>query len=93
MKRTFFAIIAVLVVCGCSPKTEAERFVDDLIKQMTLREKVGQMSQFVTKTGAVTGPGGEIMNIEQLVKAGEVGSILNIKTPEEIERMQRLAVT
>ena len=59
---------------------------------MTLREKVGQMSQFVTSTGVVTGPDGDKMNIEQLVKAGEVGSILNITTPEEIERMQRLAV-
>lgn len=59
---------------------------------MTLREKVGQMSQFVTSTGVVTGPDGDKMNIEQLVRAGEVGSILNITTPEEIERMQRLAV-
>lgn len=92
MRRLFFAAMAVLAAFGCTPKTEADRFVDDLMKQMTLREKLGQMSQFVTSTGAVTGPAGEKMNIEQLVKAGEVGSILNIKTPEEIERMQRMAV-
>ena len=81
-----------VAVCSCVQKTDAEKFADDLMSRMTLREKLGQMSQFVTSTGAVTGPQGEKMNIEQLVKAGEVGSILNIKTPEEIERMQRLAV-
>ena len=92
MKNLILTVAAVLSICGCCKKTEAEKFADDLISKMTLREKVGQMSQFVTKTGVVTGPEGDKMNIEQLVKAGEVGSILNITTPEEIERMQRLAV-
>lgn len=92
MKKLLSIIFIAAAVVGCTSKTEAEKFADSLIKQMTLREKVGQMSQFVTSTGAVTGPEGEKMNIEQLVKAGEVGSILNIRTPEEIERMQRLAV-
>ena len=92
MKKTILTVIVVLSICGCCKRTEAEKFADELISKMTLREKVGQMSQFVTSTGVVTGPEGEKMNIDQLVKAGEVGSILNITTPEEIERMQRLAV-
>ena len=92
MKKFILTVAVVSSICGCCKKTEAEKFADDLISKMTLREKVGQMSQFVTSTGVVTGPEGEKMNIEQLVRAGEVGSILNITTPEEIERMQRLAV-
>lgn len=92
MKKFSMILFMAVCLCGCSQKNEAERFVDDLMKKMTLREKLGQMSQFVTSTGAVTGPEGEKMNIEQLVKAGEVGSILNICTPEEIEKMQRMAV-
>jgi len=92
MKKFSMILFMAVCLCGCSQKNEAERFVDDLMKKMTLREKLGQMSQFVTSTGAVTGPEGEKMNIEQLVKAGEVGSILNIRTPEEIEKMQRMAV-
>lgn len=92
MKKLILTVAVVLSICGCCKRTEAERFADELISKMTLREKVGQMSQFVTSTGVITGPEGEKMNIEQLVKAGEVGSILNITTPEEIERMQRLAV-
>ena len=92
MKKLILTVAAVLSICGCCERTEAEKFADELISKMTLREKIGQMSQFVTSTGVITGPEGEKMNIEQLVKAGEVGSILNITTPEEIERMQRLAV-
>ena len=92
MKKLILIVSVVLSICSCCKRTEAEKFADNLISKMTLREKVGQMSQFVTSTGVITGPEGEKMNIEQLVKAGEVGSILNITTPEEIERMQRLAV-
>lgn len=92
MKKIILTVAVVLSICGCCERTEAEKFADEFISKMTLREKIGQMSQFVTSTGVVTGPEGEKMNIEQLVKAGEVGSILNITTPEEIEKMQRLAV-
>ena len=92
MKKIILTVAVVLSICGCCERTEAEKFADELISKMTLREKIVQMSQFVTSTGVVTGPEGEKMNIEQLVKAGEVGSILNITTPEEIEKMQRLAV-
>ena len=93
MKKYCSILLLIITICNsCVQKTEAEKFADKLISKMTLREKVGQMSQFITSTGVVTGPDGDKMNIEQLVKAGEVGSILNITTPEEIERMQRLAV-
>ena len=46
MKRLFIAVLALLAAFGCRPKTEADRFVDDLMKQMTLREKLGQMVSF-----------------------------------------------
>lgn len=86
-----FIVLALLGVGGCG-KTEADKFVDDLMSRMTLREKLGQMSQFVPKTGVVTGPEGGKMDLHSLIKAGEVGSVLNVKTPEEIEMLQRMAV-
>ena len=92
MKRTIILFICAAFVCGCTQKTEAERFADDLLSRMTLREKLGQMSQFAPSTGVVTGPQGEPLDVRAMVKAGEVGSLLNLKTPEEIEELQRLAV-
>lgn len=90
MKR--FCIALALLAAACTPKSEAEKYVDDLMSRMTLREKIGQMSQFVTSTSAVTGPGGEVMNIHALIKAGEVGSILSVRKPEEIRSLQKIAV-
>ena len=71
------ALFFVVSLFCCPQQTEAKHFVDKLMKKMTLREKIGQMSQFVTKTSTVTGPGGERMDISSLIKAGEVESKIN----------------
>lgn len=94
MKRLFecLAVAVVLSFSACTPKTEAEKFVDDLMGKMTLREKLGQMTQVIPKTGVITGPEGEPMNIEELLKAGEVGSMLGVRRAEQIEKYQRMAV-
>jgi beta-glucosidase len=63
-------------------KLPVEKRVDDLLSQMTLQEKVGQMCQFNSGTpGAV-----------QLARAGLVGSFLNVTSPEEIDELQKAAV-
>ena len=92
MRKVFVIFVLGCLFSGCARKTEAEIFVDDLMGRMTLREKLGQMSQFVPQTGVVTGPEGEPVDLDALIRAGEVGSILNVKTPQEIESLQRLAV-
>ena len=92
MKKIFSFLAVAMVLIGCDSRTEAEKFADELLEKMTLREKLGQMSQFVPNKGVVTGPEGEPIELEQLIKAGEVGSMLNFKTAEEIEHIQRLAV-
>lgn len=85
-------LVCVVLIGGCTPRSEAERFVDNLLKKMTLREKLGQMSQFAPSTGVVTGPDGDPIDVYAMIKAGEIGSVLNLKTPQEIEHMQRIAV-
>ena len=91
MKKIFSFLAVAMVLIGCDSRTEAEKFADELLEKMTLREKLGQMSQFVPNKGVVTGPEGEPIELEQLIKAGEVGSMLNFKTAEEIEHIQRLS--
>lgn len=96
MKRFFgylaVTLTAISALSSCVQKTEAEKYVDDLMDKMTLREKLGQMTQVVPRTGVITGPSGGVMNIEELIKAGEVGSMLGVRKPEEIVEYQRLAV-
>lgn len=83
-KFKLLAIGSMLAVAltGCSEKDELDRKVDELLSQMTLREKIGQMHQ-------VSGSGNWV---EEAAAKGEIGSILNCVDPEEINAVQRAAV-
>ena len=93
MRRYIYIAALALMLAGCgSPKTDAEKFADDLLEKMTLREKLGQMSQFRPRSGVVTGPEGFSYDLETMIKAGEVGSILSLRELDKFEAYQRLAV-
>ena len=74
---------------GVDLDTEAV-FVDSLLAQMTVEEKLGQLTQY-TGQWAVTGPavtqGGEAD-----IRAGRVGSFLNVYGAEYTRRAQEVAV-
>ncbi len=69
---------------------EAWRFSDCLIQEMTLSEKVGQMTLF-TSDLAVTGPTLR-EGYRQDVIAGKVGALFNAHTSDYTHELQRLAV-
>src|SRR5712672_36008 len=58
--------------------------VDALLKQMTLEEKIGQLSQLFDF--------GEVKKIDEAVAGGHVGSLLFVTDPAEINRFQHVAV-
>ncbi|MFT6958730.1 MAG: beta-glucosidase, partial [Halieaceae bacterium] len=62
-------------------KSAAER-ARDLVAQMTLTEKIGQMSQ-------VNGGGHDL---HQAIREGRVGSVLNEVHLEEVNELQRIAM-
>ncbi|RYG63100.1 beta-glucosidase, partial [bacterium] len=64
--------------------------VKALMKQMTLEEKLGQISQFAN--GTVTGPDSGRVGVSELAAKGGVGSILNFSGAGAINAMQRQAV-
>ncbi len=100
MKPFFRFLTTLLLLClaaatataGASDDREVERKVNALMRRMTLAEKFGQLQQLTSKRGIVTGPAGEKMNVDDLIRQGLCGSLLSIRTPEEIMRLQRLAV-
>lgn len=97
MKKFFALMLSVVLVASASAQPtqedkEANRFADKLIKKMTLREKLGQLEQFVTDDGAVTGPEGVKRDIESAIRNGEVGSFLSIRNRDEALRLQKMAV-
>lgn len=80
----FVALLGVLAACH-SPGNEEERRVENLLSQMTLEEKIGQMNQLSYEAR-------DVDKLEQGVRKGEIGSLLNIIDPQEINRMQKLAM-
>lgn len=61
--------------------------VSSLLARMTLQEKIGQMVQ-------IAGPGATIPeDLKQKLRAGRIGSMLNVVAPEISREVQRIAVT
>lgn len=70
------------------PKMNA--FIDDLMKKMTLEEKLGQLN-LPSQGDIITGLGTND-NIGVKIKKGQVGGLFNIKGVEKIREIQRIAV-
>lgn len=57
--------------------------VEALLSKMTLEEKLGQMNQLSP---------GSMEDLEKRTRKGEVGSVLNFCSPDQVNRLQRVAV-
>jgi len=97
-KAKFFAVLSVMCAFAtvitpltfgqtpsAKPNEEAIRQrVDTLLKQMTLEEKIGQLSQLFTFEPPD--------DLDDQVAKGKLGSLLFVTDPAEINRFQHLAV-
>ena len=94
--------ILVLLICCISSSVFSQltnaakmnRFLDSLIKLMTLEEKVGQMNQY-NGFWDVTGPaptGGTAEEKYKNIKKGLVGSMLSVRGVKEVKAVQKIAV-
>jgi len=63
------------------PQIEAK--IDELLAKMTFAEKVGQMTQL----------SGINERYEEMIRKGEIGSLLNVVGAKETNRIQKIAVT
>ncbi len=64
--------------------------VEDLLKKMTLEEKIGQLVQY--SAGYATGPNASNLKYDELVAKGEVGSMLNVVGAEATNHYQHIAM-
>jgi beta-glucosidase len=76
--------IALLLMSG-SPKQPESR-IHRLLNQMSLDEKIGQLSQMHSENGS-NNP-----NLLQMIREGRMGSVLNEANTHHINEMQRVAV-
>lgn len=86
-KNLLYAVVLAASLMGCSQpqdkNTEIENKVETLLHKMTLEEKLGQMNQLSPW---------DFEDLAKRVRKGEVGSILNVVNPEEVNKIQKIAV-
>lgn len=86
-KNLLYAVALAASLMGCSQpqgkNTEIENKVETLLHKMTLEEKLGQMNQLSPW---------DFEDLAKCVRKGEVGSILNVVNPEEVNKIQKIAV-
>ena len=93
--RRMQALAASLVVVAAGlPAQKAprdmDRFIDQLMKKMTLEEKIGQLNLPVT--GEITTGQAKSSDVAKRIRNGEVGGLFNLKGVERIREVQRQAV-
>ena len=87
MKRSFIIIylfVFVLISCHKQSEDTTEQRINELIKQMTLEEKIGQMNQL---SGV-----GLSEDMKEMIKSGQVGTLLNEVDINIVNELQRIAV-
>jgi beta-glucosidase len=91
-KLTLLSLLLFTVtVFGQKPADrEMNSFIDNLMKKMTLEEKIGQLN-LPTSGDIVTGQASS-WDIAKKVKDGQVGGLFNIKGVEKIRQIQEVAV-
>lgn len=94
MKKLVTLLLALAAV-ACAPKPagktlQSDPRVDELMKKMTLDEKIGQMVLF-TSDWSVTGPTMRQGYLDD-IRAGRCGNLLNAYTADFTREVQRIAV-
>jgi len=88
-------VIALSALTGCSSsvpdeRKQMDRFIDGLMAQMTLEEKLGQLN-LPTSGSIVTGDKRVITGAED-IRSGRVGGLFNLTGAAAVREVQRIAV-
>lgn len=85
MKIRLLAALCLLnLFMGYSQQKNYDKEIEQLLSRMTLEEKIGQMNQL-----NFDGMSDELV---QRIKKGEVGSLLNIIDPKQVNELQKVAL-
>ncbi len=87
---TALAVLLLLTLASCQSKEE--RFVNNLMSQMTYEEKLGQLNLLPVNGDIVTGAEVGEYDLGDRIAKGEVGGLFNLKGVDKIREAQRIAV-
>ncbi len=84
-------ILLALQLNAQNNKSEMDAFISELMKRMTIEEKIGQLN-LITPGGGIPTGAAVSTNVEAKIKAGKVGGIFGVYGPEKVRKAQKLAV-
>ena len=90
MKKLILSLLLAPMMSGAIAQDDMRGFVDKLMQKMTVEEKIGQLN-LMPGSDIVTG-GKTDSPIFKLASSGSVGAVLNVKTRNSIETLQKIAV-
>ncbi|MFI8377488.1 beta-glucosidase BglX [Leeuwenhoekiella sp. NPDC079379] len=95
MKNTLPKLLLFLAIASfgtaVAQKQQAIPEVEALLKKMTLEEKIGQLNLLTPGGGVATGSVVS-KNVEEKIKAGNVGGLFGVSGPDKIRQAQEIAV-
>ena len=91
MKRICL-LAGILLLAACTPKSEMDKYIDNLMGKMTLEQKLGQLNLH-SASGFISGTklNDEDANV-QAVRDGKMGGIFGSQNVEYLRQMQQLAL-
>lgn len=91
MKKHVSLFLLLISFSGISQQKSIDQKVNELLAKMTLEEKIGQLNQY-TGDHAITGPLTMNPNKKEEIKAGKIGSMLNVLGSDYTRGYQELAM-
>jgi beta-glucosidase len=91
MKKWLFVFTALLVINATAQDVKMNVFIDDLMKKMTLDEKIGQLNLITPGWGI---PTGSVVStdVEKKIKEGIVGGLFGVIGVDKIKQAQKLCI-
>ena len=89
MKLPLIAAASLMLTVACSRDTRMDAFIDDLMSEMSVEEKIGQLNLLPAPTEIVTGTK-QTDDFIGKIRKGEVGGVLNCKGVKNVLELQQL---
>ncbi len=93
VKTTTFALAVVLFAAACTPKSDMDRYIDDLMSRMTLQQKIGQLNLHSAPGFISAEKVTEEDENAKLLRQGLLGGIYGSGNPELLRQCQEIALS
>jgi len=93
VRNITFAFAAALSLAACTPKSDMDRYIDDLMSRMTLEQKIGQLNLHSAPGFISAEKVTEEDENAKLLRQGLLGGIYGSGNPELLRQCQEIALS